>query len=324
LEPPADPLADRQPVAYTVADGSVGRSLRFAAVAEWQIQDLARNARSGVVTSVEVAPGARVASGDSLYTVDLRPVVAAEGVVPAFRDMALRAEGEDVAQLQLLLAELGFYAGEIDGSFGAGVRTSVRSWQDSLGIEDDGVVRLGDVMFFPELPAQVLLSDDLTVGAVLSGGEVAVRRVLDDVRFWIPLSTDQRSLVPLSADVKVINGDSVWEARIVEAIEDEALGELSLVLEGLDGGSVCGGSCSEVSLSGQTSFPAEIVVVPEARGPLVPVAAVESLPDGSTVVTRQNGTRVPVIVVASADGLAVVEGIEAGEVILLAVEADGS
>ena len=324
MAPPTDPLADRQAVTYTVATGSVGRSLRFAAVAEWGFQDLARNAAGGVVTSVGVAPGDVVEEGDVLYTVDLRPVVVAQGVVPAFRDLGLRAEGEDVVQLQAFLAGVGFYAGEVDGIFGSGLRTAVRSWQESLGLEADGVVRRGDLIFVPELPARVVLSDEMTVGAPLSGGELVVRRVLDEVRFWIPLAPEQRSLVPLSAEVKVTHGESVWDARIAEAVEDETRGELSLILEGLNGGSVCGAECGEVSLRGQTSFPAEIVVVPETTGPVVPVAAVESLPDGSTVVTQEGGAQLPVTVVAASDGLAVVDGIEAGEVILLPLEAEGS
>lgn len=324
VEPPDDPLADREPVTYTVEVGSVGRSLRFAAVAEWRFQDLARNAASGVVTSVEIAPGDVVEAGDVLYTVDLRPVIVAQGVVPAFRDLSLRTEGEDVTQLQVFLAAHGFYDGELDGTFGTGLRAAVRSWQESLGLEDDGLVRRSDLIFVPELPARVVLSEQMTVGAPLSGGELVVRRVLDEVRFWIPLAPEQRSLVPLSAEVRVLHGDSMWAARIADAVEDDTRGELSLILEGPDGGSLCGDDCGEVSLRGQSSFPAEIVVVPETEGPVVPVGAVGSLPDGSTVVTLQDGSQVPVTVVAAADGLAVVDGIEAGEVVLLSIEAEGS
>lgn len=323
LESPEDPLADREPVTYTVDVGSVGRSLRFAAVAVWQFEDLARNASSGVVTSIGVDPGAVVSAGDILYTVDLRPVVVAEGVVPAFRDLSLRSVGEDVAQLQGLLTELGIFEGEVDGSFGTGLRTAVRVWQESLGVPDNGVVRLGDVVFVPQLPARVVLADEVVVGAPLGGGEVAVRLMLDDVRFWIPLAPEQRSLVPLSAEVMVTHGEAIWDARISEAVEEEGTGQLNLNLEASDGGPVCGGDCeAEVSIRGQTSFPAEIVVVPETEGPLVPVAAIQSLPDGTTVVTAVDGSHIPVVVVASSDGLAVVEGVDPGDVILLPMEVE--
>lgn len=324
LEPPENPLTDAEPILYTVREGSVGRSLRLTAVAEWEFEDLARNASSGVVTSVVVDPGAAVSSGDVLYTVDLRPVVAAKGVVPAFRDMSLRTEGEDVIQLQAFLSGLGFYEGEVDGVFGSGLRSAVKEWQESMGIPSDGVVRLGDVVFVPELPARMVGSGELKVGAPMSGGELVLRRVMDRVQFRIPLAQEQRNLVPLSADVLVSNDDEEWEARISEAVEDETTGVLSLVLESPDGGSVCSPQCQEVPLNGQTDYPAELQIVPETTGPVIPIAAVETLADGSTVVAGADGSQIPVAILATSDGLAVVEGLRPGAVIVLPVEDDRS
>lgn len=317
LEPPENPLEGAEPILYTVREGSVGRSLRLTAVAEWEFEDLARNARVGVVTSVVVHPGAVVSAGDVLYTVDLRPVVAAKGAVPAFRDMSLRMEGEDVTQLQLFLSQLGFYKGEVDGVFGSGLRVAVKEWQESMAITSDGVVRLGDVIFVPELPARVVVSDELKVGAPMSGGEPVLRRVVDRVQFRIPLAQEQRNLVPLSADVVVSHGNAAWEAQISEAVEDETTGVLSLVLESPDGGSVCGSQCQAVPLEGQTDYPGEVVVVPETAGPVVPIAAIETLADGSTVVTGADGSQIPVVVLATSDGLGVVDGLRSGAVILL-------
>lgn len=320
LRSPDDPLADPEPLTYQVDAGTVGRSLRAAAVAERRFEDLARNARSGVVTSVTVDQGAAVAAGDVVYTVDLRPVVVAEGTVPAFRDLARGVRGEDVTQLQGLLAELGFYDGELDGRFGAGLRRAVLDWQESLGLTEDGVVRRGDVVFVPELPTNVTLAAEIEVGNPLAGGELAMRRVLGDVDFWISTTPEQRSQIPLMAPVLVIRDDGAWEARIADVAEDVATGELRLVLEAPEGGPVCGSDCDPVSLEGQSTFPAEIVVVPSVSGPVVPVAAIETLPDGSTVVTASDGAQVPIGVVASSGGMAVVEGIGAGDVIVLPIE----
>ncbi|MEX0796023.1 MAG: peptidoglycan-binding domain-containing protein [Acidimicrobiia bacterium] len=321
LEPPEDPLGDPVPVEYTVTDGTVGRSLRFASVASWQFRDLARNASSGVVTSVAIGPGDEVSAGDVLYAVDLRPVVVAQGATPMFRDLGLNAEGPDVVQVQELLAVLEFYDGEIDGIFGSGVRAAVRDWQDALGLEDDGVVRRGDVVFVGSLPARVVLTDEVSVGAPLAGGEVVVRELVGDPEFGIPLSPEQRSLVPLSADVFVTYDGGVWPGRIVEAVEDELRGELRLILEAPGGGAVCGLDCAgAVPLLGESSFSTEIVVVPETEGPVVPVAGIVTDPDGSASVRLVDGEMADVTVVAVADGLAVVEGLSAGDVILLPVE----
>ncbi len=317
---PEDPLAEAAPVEYTIEVGSVGRSLSFAAVAEWPVVDLARNAAVGTVTSVEVEPGGTVSSGDVVYSVDLRPVVIAEGAVPSFRDLSYKVEGPDVAQLQELLSLGGFFDGAVNGVFGRSTRAAVKAWQDALGVDDDGVVRRGDVMFVDGLPARVVLDPVVEVGASLAGGEVTVRRVTGDPVFTIPLALEQRDLVPLSADVEVSYAGGVWEGVIAEAVEDDLRGQLNLVLTAADGGSLCGAQCADVvPLGGRSDYPVNVVVVPEVSGPTVPVAAIETAPDGSTFVRTPDGGEVGVVVLAASNGLAVVDGVEAGDVVVLPV-----
>jgi hypothetical protein len=126
LVAPKDLLAgDEGIVTYTVIEGEVGRSLRFVALAEWDLVPVARNAAAGTVTTVEFSAGGVAEAGDVLYSVDLRPVVVAQGSIPAFRDLALNVQGPDVAQLQSFLAGLGHFTGEVDGVFRAGTRSAV-------------------------------------------------------------------------------------------------------------------------------------------------------------------------------------------------------
>lgn len=319
LESPDDPLGTPEPVMYEIINGSVGRSLRFVAVAEWPVEDLARNTGSGIVTTVDIGRGDTVDAGDVLYTLDLRPVVVAKGTVPAFRDMAVLTEGPDVAQLQVFLSDMGFYGAEADGKFGSGTRDAVREWQKTTGVPDDGVVRAGDVVFIPELPVRVILDAGVTVGAPLVGGEATVRRLAGDPSFTIPLLPEQRSLVPLDAVVLVSHSGVVWDARISTVREDDAKGQLLVDLEASDGGSVCGDDCAaEVSLVGTTDFSVEVVVVPETTGPVIPMAAIETAPDGTMSVTTPGGV-VPIEIIASADGLAVVGGVSVGDRIVLPV-----
>lgn len=322
LVSPEDPLAEAEPISYTVVEGSVEHSLSFVAVAEWEAIPLARSESTGVVTSVEAEPGDEVSEGDVLFAVDLRPVVVAAGATPAFRDMGLRDRGEDVRQLQELLSSLGFFDGDPDGVFGSGTTAAVRAWQEVLGVAVDGVVRLGDLVFVEELPTRVVLGDEVVVGARLAGGEQAIWGLPADPSFWVPLSPEQRSLVPIDAPVMVSNGDGVWESVVVEAVESEGpqggVGELRLVLRGTDSGPVCGSDCpARVPLDGRSDFPAEIVVIPETTGPMVPMAAIQTAADGSTFVTLDSGDIAPVEVIASHAGLAVVDGVEAGQVLLL-------
>lgn len=326
LEPPEDPLGVPVAILYEVVEGSVGRSLRFAAVAEWRVVDSARSGATGVVTSVSgVAQDATVGTGDVLFAIDLRPVIVGVGSTPMFRDLSLRVEGADVIQLQQLLSDLGFYDSELDGVFGASTRRAVRLWQESTGVPVDGVVRRGDIVFLPEVPVRVVLADAVTVGAPLSVGQVTVRRVVGDPVFMIPLVPEQRSLVPLEAAVLVSHGSGVWEGRISEVREDESRGQLLLVLEAVDGGPLCGSECvAEVPLSGRTNYSADVVVVPEMSGPIVPMSAIETGPDGSTSVRRTDGTEVQIVIVAASHGLAVVEGVLPGDMIQLPMTQGGS
>lgn len=321
LESPEDPLAvNPEPVTYVVEEGSVGRSLSFTAVADWVLVPAGPTGASGVVTSVTVGPGDVVSAGDELFTVDLRPVVVAEGPVPMFRSLGLRAEGVDVEQLQQLLADLGFYEDGVDGEFGSSTRRAVMDWQDSLDVDDSGVVGSGDIVFLAELPARVAPAESLVVGARLAGGESVLSLVPEDPVFRIPLSPEQSNLVPLSATVFVTYAEGVWEARIERAVESE-FDQLDLILTAPDGGAVCGEVCADwVALVGESNFRAETVVIPETSGPVVPVGAITTGPANEAFVTLADGAEVAIRILESANGLAVVEGLEAGAEILLPVE----
>jgi peptidoglycan hydrolase-like protein with peptidoglycan-binding domain len=321
LVPPANPLDEGLvPVTYVVAEGRVGRSLRFVAVAEWVLAPLARNAAAGTVTTVDVASGEEVVSGQRLYSVDLRPVLIAQGEVPMFRELSLNGRGPDVAQLQTLLAGLGFYQGEVDGVFRTGTRTAVRAWQESLGVTVDGVVRRGDLIFVPGLPVRVALASELLVGAILSGGEPLVLSVPSDPLFRVPLSVEQRTVVPLSAPVLVTFPEGVWEGRVDRAVENPQSGQLDLILTTADGGPLCGDECARwVELDRPTDFGVEIVVIPETVGPAVPVAAIGIDAGNQPYVTAASGERIDIGIVESSQGIAVVEGVEIGTVLLLAI-----
>jgi len=321
LAPPEDPLGDfAEPVTYTVVEQTLGQSLQFAAVAEWTTVPLGRAWASGVVTSVAVAAGDEVTAGDVLFSVNLRPVVIGLGEVPAFRDLAAGDTGADVAQLETLLAELGFFDGTPNATFDAATTAAVRAWQRALGVTDDGIVRQGDVLYAPSLPVRVLPTESLLVGAPLSGGEVVLARLAAEPSIVIPLTPDQRNLVPLSGAVRLTHPGGTWEAVIARAAEnnDQGIERLDLVLAAPDGGPVCGAACAEaIPATGRTSFPAEIVVVPATTGPVVPTAAIVTDAGGGQSVELADGTTVPITVVVSTGGLAVVNGVEPDDVLRL-------
>lgn len=87
-----------------------------------------------LVTGVRVSAGDKVSSGDVLLEVSGRPVIVLAGKKPAYRDLRPDAAGDDVAQLQKVLADLGFSSSPDDeGHFGSGTKEAVEEFYDSIG-----------------------------------------------------------------------------------------------------------------------------------------------------------------------------------------------
>ena len=87
-----------------------------------------------VVTAVRVRVGDRVRPGDLLMSVSGRPVFALRGKVPAYRDLRPGDSGNDVAQLQKALTDLGYATGgDSRGRFGSGTKAAVQRFYAHLG-----------------------------------------------------------------------------------------------------------------------------------------------------------------------------------------------
>jgi len=136
LAAPVDVLAAPGFALATAQQGVVGQTLRLNAVAGWEAVASYQVPGGGVITERIFTDGEQAQPGDVLYSVGLRPVVIAQGTIPAFRDLTQGDTGVDVMQLQSMLAATGFFTGEITGSFGASTLAAVLAWQRSLGIAD--------------------------------------------------------------------------------------------------------------------------------------------------------------------------------------------
>jgi peptidoglycan hydrolase-like protein with peptidoglycan-binding domain len=315
LEPA--PIVGRDEAAlYTVTQGTLSRVLSFTAEARWDSLPLGRNAGSGTVTTVDVHPGDWVEQGRRLYTVDLRPVIAAVGDIPAFRNLATGVRGSDVEQLQRFLTATGHYEGQATGTFDAATGAAVRAWQVAAGVDEDGIIRRSDLMFIPKLPARVAPTNLLQVGTLVSGGEMVLERLSPTPTFTITLGRAQADLVPLVATVVVHHASGSWEGRIASS-RTTPDGELVLTLGGPDATPLCSDQCGVVPIAEAVLYTADLVAVPETTGPVVPLSALRSSPDGSVTVLTDDGREAEVHVVAAAEGRAVVSGIQVGTVIRL-------
>lgn len=311
LTPPDASGESAAPALYVVKQGQVGRLMSFSATATWQRHLVGHSGAGGTVTAVWVREGAETSAGARLYSVDERPVVLAEGRVPAFRDLSSGAEGRDVRQVQTFLHQAGLYSGVSDGRFDADVSAAVRAWQRELGILADGMVRRGDLAFVPDLPRRIQLSEQIAVGQQVSAGAESIYGLNEAPQFTVRLGSDQADLVPLDAEVIVRAGDTRWRGQIVDATS-LADAELELMLGREDGRPLCRHQCDAVATRGHTTFPVDFVAVPTTNGPVVPAAALQSDADGTPFVTTSDGARVIVRVIAGDAGWSVVEGVEVG------------
>jgi hypothetical protein len=86
-----------------------------------------------ILTGVRVSVGDGVAAGHVVLEVSGRPLVVLLGEIPAYRDLRPGAEGQDVAQLQSALRELGYPANDKIGFFGEATKAAVAKFYADRG-----------------------------------------------------------------------------------------------------------------------------------------------------------------------------------------------
>lgn len=293
-----------------VEEGEAGFSTSAEATVRFDVGRVATSGSDGVVTSIEVAPGASIEAGDVLLTIDMRPVVAMRGSIPAYRDLSTNDRGDDVAQLR---AHFDLAEGD---RFDWELEDRVKEWQRELGVRDDGVVRAGDVLFLPDMPARGAPAEDVRVGSAVTPGadlfvtaapEATLLLIIDQ----LPRVNQGQTVtvhLPDGTDVQGIIGDPISDqsSTLQYAIVDE------------EGAPVCGAECASLFSPDQESFVSvSIEVIPVEQGLIVPNSAIGSGPDGGAVVETPAGEIIDITVVVQGDGVSVVEGIEAGTEIRL-------
>lgn len=314
LTPPTDPLEASTFTYVTVEPGEVGSSINLNTVAAWTPEPVGANRAAGVVTGVAVLAGDEISQGSVLYFVDQHPVVVAQGDVPAYRAIGAGAQGADVAQAQTMLAAIGYYTGVADGKAGAGTIVAIKAWQKANGIPQTGVVEVGDVIFVPNVPTRVALDPEVIArGLLVSGGEQVVRGLPAAPLFRVPVTDSQAAMMPTGVRVEITSPDGdAWEGVVAGQSRDEQTATVTVALEGVDGGVICGDACGQVPVTGEARLSSRIVTIEAVSGLVVPSAALVTGADGQVAVVGADGVRVPVTVVSSARGMSVIEGATEG------------
>lgn len=320
---PGDVLAPTKSTFATLTEGEVSSSITLNAIAKWDPEPVGTNLAAGTVTSVSAAAGNEVGAGAVLYSVDLRPVVVAEGDVPAFRTLARDSVGADAAQLQAFLAELGFYEGAVDGDLGVESERAIEQWQESLGIEATGVVNRGDLVFVPHLPGRVVIDEEIVFrGATLAGGESVVSGLAAAPSFSIPATPTQAALMPEGTTVLITFQDTKWPAVVSGQAPSADGNQVDVSLEGIDGAPICADSCALLPATGQNLLTSEIVLQEPVSGIIAPTAALLTKADGTINVIDDEGRTHPVTVTANAQGMSVIDGAKAGMRVQVPVSED--
>lgn len=304
-------------VTAEVVEATVGQSLSLSVTLTQPVSPIAANLLPGVVTRVRQADSFE--SGDVVYAVDDVPVRVVTGAQPFYRDLSRGASGPDVLSLNTALVALGYSTGPPSEEFTATTEGGVADWQRALSVAPTGRVLRGELIAVPALPAALRLGEGIRLGAVVNGGEDAVLGRTGEQRFALVVSPDQARLIPSDAAVRVRYSEKVWDAVITAtAVNAENNTEMSLAAPG--GGPVCGEDCASLPGDEQLTLPSDVIIVPEVTGPAVPAAAVRTDTDGSTYVRLEDGSRAMVSVVASGQGVVIVDGLRSGATVLVSGE----
>ena len=98
-------------------------------------QPVVADGKKPIITAVRTKPGASIGPGKVIMEISGRPVFALAGEKPAYRDLLPGSQGDDVAQLQDALKDLGYSPGDSNGVFGAGTKHAVTTLYQHLGYE---------------------------------------------------------------------------------------------------------------------------------------------------------------------------------------------
>jgi peptidoglycan hydrolase-like protein with peptidoglycan-binding domain len=177
------------------------------------------NQASGIFTELP-DDGDKVDCGDVLYRVDDAPVLLLCGTVPAYRDLDIGDEGNDVRQLNRNLHELGYDADagvEIDPDddvFTWTTQEALERLQDDKGFDVTGALDIDDAVFLPK-PARISKVTAKLGGLAGPGGQVA-QATSDTLEVQVDLGASQQREVMRGDRAQItLPGNSSVKGRVV-------------------------------------------------------------------------------------------------------------
>lgn len=316
LQPPAP--TSSEPALYEVRHDALERAISLNAVAEWEPLAAIAAPSGGLVTEVFFTHGF-IDAGDVILLRNERPTIAIAGDIPVFRAMEAGNSGRDVAALEAYLVDEGFLESG-DDTYTAETAEAVRRWQTDMSLPPSGVVDLGDVVIIPpdELTSPFRLADGITTGSRLSADQSLLERLTDAPSISIDVGPSAPDNVEpgLVAEVLLPSGEQLIGRVGRFSTQD---GIVTIHIEGPEGGPVCQlTECSpQLPLDVETRVAVNVVVLPRTVGPVVPVAAIQTDPDGEPFVRLSDGRPQSIEIRAAVGGMVIVSGLEPGTHITL-------
>jgi peptidoglycan hydrolase-like protein with peptidoglycan-binding domain len=263
--------------------------------------------RMGTVTALPAA-GTVLNRGSVIYQVDAQPVVLFLGALPLYRAVgAGMTDGPDVKLAEENLRDLGYFSGTPNNAFTTATETAVKKWQKALGVDQTGVIALGDVVV---TPAPVRVS---TVTAALGADAAGAVLEYTDTTRWVTvdLEESQKDLTAAGAKVALtINGKQVpgtVQSVVPQAPSDNDQNQNQKYVVTI--------SIDDIGAIGNVDAGSTDVVftVGERKGVLaVPVGALLALAEGGYAVELASGKLVAVTTGLFADGMVEVTGVDEG------------
>jgi peptidoglycan hydrolase-like protein with peptidoglycan-binding domain len=178
---------------------------------------------SGTVTWAPTV-GSVVKEGQPLYRLDADPVLRLDGAVPAWRDLGPTVtSGRDVLQLERALSDLG-YADDLDmevnGDWTWVTTIAVERWQRDHGLEEDGQLPLGRVVFTDgDVRVAAVPVEE---GAPVEPGTVVL--LVSDTERTVTVSVDptQQALAPVREAVELEFPDGTTARGRIREVEHVA------------------------------------------------------------------------------------------------------
>jgi hypothetical protein len=183
------------------------------------------NQAQGTYTALPSA-GQVITQGQVLYQVDGSPVVLLRGSTPAYRTLSEGAyasdvTGADVAELNDDLVAMGYATtAEIpvgSDEFSWETRQAVERLQAHLGVEQTGILTLGQAVFLPATAVRVT-TVSATAGVSAQPGQPALTGTSTTREVTIPLDAAQQSQVKVGDKVTITLPNNQTTPGVVSAV----------------------------------------------------------------------------------------------------------